>query len=125
MSNPIDLLAPVWTHMTQVQPVRGEGVYLYDAAGRRYTDFTSGIGVTNTGHAHPRVVQAIQQQASALIFGQMNIVITPAALQLASGLNAGHPRRDQSILSSPTAAPKRWKPPSSWRAWRRAQESSS
>jgi 4-aminobutyrate aminotransferase-like enzyme len=79
MNNSIDLLAPVWTHMTQVQPVRGEGVYLYDAAGRRYTDFTSGIGVTNTGHAHPRVVQAIQQQASALIFGQMNIVITPAA----------------------------------------------
>ena len=87
MSNPIDLLAPVWTHMTQVQPVRGEGVYLYDAAGRRYTDFTSGIGVTNTGRAHPRVVQAIQQQASALIFGQMNIVITPAALQLAERLN--------------------------------------
>ena len=53
MGNPVDLLAPVWTHMTQVQPVRGEGVYLYDAAGQRYTDFTSGIGVTNTGHCHP------------------------------------------------------------------------
>ncbi len=91
MNNPIDLLAPVWTHLTQVQPVRGEGVYLYDAAGQRYTDFTSGIGVTNTGHAHPRVVQAIQAQASALIFGQMNIVITPAALQLAEKLNAVTP----------------------------------
>jgi len=72
--------------MTQVQPVRGEGVYLYDANDVRYLDFTSGIGVTNTGHAHPRVVQAIQEQAGALIFGQMNIVITPAALRLAEKL---------------------------------------
>ena len=37
MSDPTKLLAPVWTHMTQVQPVRGEGIYLYDADGRRYT----------------------------------------------------------------------------------------
>lgn len=87
MRNPIDRLSPVWTHMTQVQPARGEGVYLYDAEGVRYTDFTSGIGVTNTGHAHPRIVQAIQEQASALIFGQMNIVITPAALRLAEKLD--------------------------------------
>ncbi|GIK72080.1 MAG: aspartate aminotransferase family protein [Chloroflexota bacterium] len=87
MRNPIDRLAPVWTHMTHVQPVRGEGAYLYDAEGARYLDFTSGIGVTNTGHAHPRVVQAIQEQASALIFGQMNIVITPAALRLAEKLD--------------------------------------
>lgn len=91
MSNPIDLLAPVWTHMTQVQPVRGEGIYLYDAGGQRYIDFTSGIGVTNTGHAHPRVVAAVQAQASALIFGQMNIVITPAALELAAKLDAVTP----------------------------------
>lgn len=87
MGNPVDLLAPVWTHMTQVQPVRGEGVYLYDAAGQRYTDFTSGIGVTNTGHCHPRVVQAIQEQATHLIFGQMNIVVPPTTVALAEKLN--------------------------------------
>ena len=33
MGNPVDLLAPVWSHLTEVQPVRGEGIYLYDAAG--------------------------------------------------------------------------------------------
>ena len=87
MGNTIDLLSPVWTHMTQVQPARAEGIYLYDAAGARYTDFTSGIGVTNTGHCHPRVVKAIQDQAANLIFGQMNIVIPPAALALAERLN--------------------------------------
>ncbi|MCP4416952.1 MAG: aminotransferase class III-fold pyridoxal phosphate-dependent enzyme, partial [Chloroflexi bacterium] len=83
----VEHLSPVWTHLTEMQPVRGEGIYLYDADGTRYTDFTSGIGVTNTGHCHPRVVQAIQEQASQLIFGQMNIVIPPTAVSLASTLN--------------------------------------
>ncbi len=82
-----DLLAPVWTHLTTIQPVRGQGIYLYDAQGRAYMDFTSGIGVTNTGHAHPRVVAAIQAQAERLLFGQINIVVTPAVLELAAALN--------------------------------------
>ena len=80
-------LSPVWTHLTTVQPVRAEGVYLYDAQGNRYLDFTSGIGVTSTGHCHPNVVRAIQEQAQKLIFGQMNIVIPPPAVELAEALN--------------------------------------
>lgn len=86
--NSTELLAPVWTHLTQIQPVRGEGIYLYDQEGRRYTDFTSGIGVINTGHCHPRVVKAIQEQASQLLFGQMNCVIPPTSVRLAEKLNA-------------------------------------
>ena len=82
-----ELLSSVWTHLTQIQPVRGEGIYLYDAQGQRYTDFTSGIGVTNTGHCHPKVVAAIKAQADQLLFGQMNIVISPVALALAESLN--------------------------------------
>lgn len=104
MRNPIDLLSPVWTHLTHVQPVRGEGVYLYDADGVRYMDFTSGIGVTNTGHAHPRVVQAIQEQAGALIFGQMNIVITPAALRLAQKLDEVTPPSIEQFFFSNSGA---------------------
>jgi 4-aminobutyrate aminotransferase len=83
----LDLLAPVWTHVTHMQPVRGEGLYLYDADGTRYVDFTCGIGVTNTGHCHPRIVSAIQRQAEKLLFAQMNIVINPAAVELAAALN--------------------------------------
>ena len=83
-----DLLAPVWSHLTNIQPVRGEGIYLYDAAGIQYTDFTSGIGVTNTGHCHPAVVTAVQAQAAQLIFGQINIVTQPITIQLAEKLNA-------------------------------------
>ena len=82
-----NLLSPVWTHMTQIQPERAEGIYLFDADGTRYTDFTSGIGVTNTGHCHPQIIQAIREQACKLIFGQMNIVIPPVTLELAKALN--------------------------------------
>jgi len=80
-------LSPVWTHLTEIQPVRGEGIYLYDAEGIRYTDFSSGIGVTSTGHSHPKVVQAIKAQAEKLLFGQMNIVIPPVAVDLAEALD--------------------------------------
>ena len=86
-TDPLYHLAPVWTHLTTMQPVRGEGIYLYDADGQQYMDFTSGIGVTNTGHAHPRVVQAIQEQVAQLIHGQINIVISPAVIELSNALN--------------------------------------
>lgn len=89
--NSTELLAPVWTHLTQLQPVRGEGIYLYDQEGNRYADFTSGIGVINTGHCHPKVVKAIQQQASQLLFGQMNCVIPPTSVRLAEKLNTVTP----------------------------------
>lgn len=50
-----------------VEFVRGEGMHLYDDAGREYLDFVSGIGAVSTGHANPRVVQAVQQQAAKLL----------------------------------------------------------
>ena len=87
MADGRELLAPVWTHLTEIQPVRAEGVYLYDEAETRYTDFTSGIGVLNTGHCHPKVVAAMQEQASQLVFGQMNIVVPPTTVKLAEMLN--------------------------------------
>ncbi len=45
---------------------RGEGVYLFDADGRQYLDFASGIGVDALGHAHPRLVRVLQEQAAKL-----------------------------------------------------------
>jgi len=87
MLNATELLAPVWSHLTEMQPSRAEGVYLFDADGNRHLDFTSGIGVVNTGHCHPQVVEAIRKQSGELIFGQMNIVIPPKAVELAQKLN--------------------------------------
>ena len=51
-----DNLSNVWSRISEVQVVRGEGIYVYDENGTQYIDFTSGIGVTSTGHCHPRVV---------------------------------------------------------------------
>src|ERR1700710_1758852 len=60
-------LSPVLKQATPVLASRGEGVYLFDAENRRYLDFTAGIGVTSTGHCHPRVVEAAQRQDGTLI----------------------------------------------------------
>jgi predicted acetylornithine/succinylornithine family transaminase len=46
---------------------RGKGVFLYDLDDNRYLDFVSGIGVNALGHAHPRIVKTIREQASRLI----------------------------------------------------------
>ncbi len=59
-------LSPVWTHYSDVIVDHGEGTYLYATDGRKFIDFTCGIGVTNTGHCHPKVVEAIRNQAGFL-----------------------------------------------------------
>src|SRR5437588_2024033 len=46
---------------------RGKGVFLYDLAGKRYLDFVAGLGVNALGHAHPRIVKAIREQAARVI----------------------------------------------------------
>jgi predicted acetylornithine/succinylornithine family transaminase len=46
---------------------RGKGSYVYDINGRRYLDFITGIGVNALGHAHPRILKVIRQQAGLMI----------------------------------------------------------
>ncbi len=46
---------------------RGKGCHVYDAKGTRYLDFITGIGVNALGHAHPRIVKVIRDQAALLI----------------------------------------------------------
>jgi taurine--2-oxoglutarate transaminase len=58
-----------WATQGTVDPiplVRAEGVYLWDADGRRYLDFSSQLMNVNIGHSHPRVVSAIKEQADRL-----------------------------------------------------------
>jgi 4-aminobutyrate aminotransferase len=98
------LLSPVWTHLSQIMVERGEGCYLYDAAGNTYLDFTSGIGVTNTGHCHPKVVQAVQAQAAKLLHGQANIVFTPTVARLAAELRTILPESLDSYFFSNSGA---------------------
>ncbi|HEY5180517.1 MAG TPA: aminotransferase class III-fold pyridoxal phosphate-dependent enzyme, partial [Dermatophilaceae bacterium] len=64
----------------------GEGVHLFDEDGRRYLDFTAGIGVTSTGHCHPKVVEAAQRQVATLIHGQYTTVMHRPLLELVDRL---------------------------------------
>ena len=79
-------LSPILTQATPVLAARGEGVHLYDEAGRRHLDFTAGIGVTSTGHCHPRVVKAAQDQVATLIHGQYTTVMHRPLLRLTERL---------------------------------------
>ncbi len=80
-------LSPVLKQATPVLAERGEGVYLYGEDGRRYLDFTAGIGVTSTGHCHPRVVEAVREQAGKLIHGQYTTVMHRPLLTLSERLS--------------------------------------
>jgi acetylornithine/N-succinyldiaminopimelate aminotransferase len=69
-----------------VQFVRGEGPWLYDEDGNRYLDCLCGIGVTNLGHCHPRVVAAVSEQVGKLMHVS-NLFYTEPAMRLAEGLS--------------------------------------
>lgn len=79
-------LSPVLKQATPVTVERGEGCYLFGTDGRRYLDFTAGIGVTSTGHCHPRVVAAAQEQVATLIHGQYTTVMHQPLLRLTERL---------------------------------------
>jgi 4-aminobutyrate aminotransferase len=88
-SQPVEtLISPVWKRYTPIVAERAEGAYIYSEDGTRYLDFTCGIAVTNTGHCHPRVVQAIQEQAARLLHGQVNIVYHRPLLELVEELRS-------------------------------------
>jgi acetylornithine/N-succinyldiaminopimelate aminotransferase len=69
-----------------VEFVRGEGALLWDAEGDQYLDFLCGISVTNLGHCHPRVVDAIREQVGRLIHVS-NLFYTEPAMRLAERLS--------------------------------------
>ncbi len=65
--------------------VRGEGAYAYDDAGKKYLDFYAGIAVSALGHNHPRMVKALEEQASKLMHAS-NWFYTEPQLTLAERL---------------------------------------
>jgi 4-aminobutyrate aminotransferase len=60
-------MSPSYTRVYPLVCARGSGAVIEDVDGNRFLDFTAGIAVTATGHCHPKVVEAIQDQASKLI----------------------------------------------------------
>lgn len=69
-----------------VEFVRGEGTRLWDADGNEYLDFLGGIAVVSIGHAHPRLVEAIREQAGRLMHVS-NLYYTEPAMRLAQRLS--------------------------------------
>ena len=87
------LIATAKRHLVQnykqapIVMTRGEGVHLWDVAGRRYLDMTAGIAVCCLGHAHPKHVAAIAAQAARLLHVS-NLVYVDKQIQLAESLCA-------------------------------------
>ena len=52
----------------EIEPIKGEGCYVYDKAGTKYLDFYGGHAVISIGHAHPHYVQKISEQVSNIGF---------------------------------------------------------
>jgi len=77
----------VWAKTTDLQVVSGHGCRVVDVNGVEYLDFTAGIAAASTGHSHPRVVQAISEQAARFIHAQQNVythdLLEPLATRLA------------------------------------------
>jgi acetylornithine/N-succinyldiaminopimelate aminotransferase len=69
-----------------VEFVRGEGCRLFDADGNEYLDFLAGISVVQIGHAHPKWVEAVSQQAARLAHVG-NLYYTEPAMRLAGRLS--------------------------------------
>jgi len=82
MSESMSHVSSVWPRLTDIVVERAEGCYIYGQNGQTYLDFTCGIAVTNTGHCHPRVVEAIRAQAGKILHGQVNIVLHQPLLDL-------------------------------------------
>ncbi|UYM03772.1 aspartate aminotransferase family protein [Solicola gregarius] len=80
-------LSQILKQATGVVVERGEGVHLFDEDGRRFLDFTAGIGVTSTGHCHPRVVAAAQEQVAKVIHAQYTTVMHRPLLTLTERLS--------------------------------------
>jgi 4-aminobutyrate aminotransferase len=91
--DPNTLIPRVVGRYSPVTVDRGEGIYIWDIQGNRWTDFTSGIAVTNTGHCHPRVVAAIQEQAAKIIHAQQNIFAHEPMMKAAAALTETLPNR--------------------------------
>jgi 4-aminobutyrate aminotransferase len=94
-------MSPVWGRIFPIEAERAEGSYIYATDGKKYLDFTCGIGVTNTGHCHPKVVEAIREQAGLFLHAQANIVVHQPMLRLIEELRTiVHPSIDGFFFSN-------------------------
>lgn len=98
-----NLFPPAAARHTDLVVTEAHGARVTLEDGRSLLDFASGVGVTNVGHGHPHVVQAIREQLDVLIHGGHNVAIYPPYIALAErliALNGG----DQKVYFSNSGA---------------------
>ncbi|MGO1544605.1 MAG: aspartate aminotransferase family protein [Gulosibacter sp.] len=97
-------ISPVVKQATPVVVERAEGNWILGTDGIRYLDFTSGIGVTSTGHCHPRVVKAAQAQVGNVIHAQATTVMHKPLLELTEKLGKHLPAGIDSVFYTNSGA---------------------
>ena len=120
------VVSPSYTRCYPLVCARGEGAIIEDVDGNRFLDFNAGIAVVATGHCHPRVVEAIQQQAARLIHMSGTDFYYEEMVALAEKLAEiapGNVRRGGFRSATPARKPSRAR--SSWRAMPRGATRSS
>jgi 4-aminobutyrate aminotransferase len=83
-----EVVSPAIYRYTEIAFARGEGVFLYDFEGRRYYDMAAGIATMNVGHCHPRVVNAIADQARTLIHAAAHVGYMAPYVEMAETLRS-------------------------------------
>lgn len=91
-------LSPLLKQATPVVVERAEGSWIFGTDGEAYLDFTTGIGVTSTGHCHPRVVAAAREQVGKIIHAQYTTVMHQPLLALTEKLGDVLPQGLDSVF---------------------------
>ncbi|MFB7893595.1 aspartate aminotransferase family protein [Microbacterium sp. NPDC056044] len=97
-------ISPIVKQATPVVVEKAEGNWIEGTDGIRYLDFTSGIGVTSTGHCHPRVVAAAQAQVATVIHAQATTVMHKPLLALTEKLGQVLPEGIDSVFYANSGA---------------------
>jgi len=75
-------------HATPISAARGENSEIWDVEGKRYVDFAGGIAVLNTGHRHPKIIAAVEEQLKAFTHTSFQVLLYENYITLAERLNA-------------------------------------
>ena len=78
-------------HATAIYAKRAKNAEIWGEDGKRYIDFASGIAVVNTGHLHPKVIAAVEQQLKAFSHACFQVTPYETYVRLAERLNAMAP----------------------------------
>jgi 4-aminobutyrate aminotransferase len=95
---PMTTLSPILKQATPVVVDHALGSWIHATDGRSYLDFTTGIGVTSTGHCHPKVVQAAREQVGKIIHAQYTTLMHTPLLELTEKLGEVLPSSLDSVF---------------------------